>query len=295
MRYRLGLLLCLPGLLAISAGGFAGCGSGTPADPCEGVTCDDDNECTDDACNEADGTCESTPVPDDTACDFEGFPGVCASGVCEDAMLCGGVDCDDDNECTDDACDRADGSCDNTPKEDRTPCNAGVCWSGACTQPIEYTWTGTFKEVSGPFDHLEFTISFVVGDPSSPLTPDMFFANYRVDARLDMETIGVLDKQVGVNFGIPGTTVGLGSWENVLMQGDSLSFGICTGGACNDPILWNRNGREPVLFTGEFPLGLDSSCYADPPCNNAIANYFDGMGGSITTPYEGHLSAEFVQ
>jgi len=60
---------------------------------CEGIVCDDGQQCTEDICDPAKGTCVYTPVEDDTSCNFNGFPGACASGVCEDAMLCEGVVC----------------------------------------------------------------------------------------------------------------------------------------------------------------------------------------------------------
>jgi hypothetical protein len=107
-------------------------------DLCAGIDCSDGNGCTEDICDPADGACSNRPVEDDTACDFSGFPGLCKAGVCEDAMLCEAVECNDDNECSEDACDPTDGMCYFTPKPDDTPCSdgegtclAGVC--GACT------------------------------------------------------------------------------------------------------------------------------------------------------------------
>jgi hypothetical protein len=54
------------------------------------------------------------------------------SGVCEAVDLCAGVDCSDGNECTDDVCDPADGSCSNPAVADGTACSIGECVSGAC-------------------------------------------------------------------------------------------------------------------------------------------------------------------
>jgi hypothetical protein len=101
---------------------------------CEtGAGCNDDNECTNDVCDSASGTCSNTPVEDDTACDFDGFPGLCKAGVCEDAMLCEGVECDDDgNECTED-CNPATGTCDYASVGDGTACSGGACIDGVCT------------------------------------------------------------------------------------------------------------------------------------------------------------------
>jgi len=118
----------------LSALFLAGCGS--EAALCEGVVCEDDgNECTNDVCDPATGTCHHVTVEDDTPCDFDGLPGLCKAGVCEDAMLCEGVECEDDgNECTDDACDPATGMCENTPVQGGTACadGRGGCYGELC-------------------------------------------------------------------------------------------------------------------------------------------------------------------
>ncbi|MDH3727537.1 MAG: hypothetical protein OER77_08410 [Myxococcales bacterium] len=120
-------------------GGLPGvCTAGTCEDAmlCAGVVCDDGNECTMDDCDPMDGQCDHSNMVDGTACDFGGFPGVCTVGVCEDAMLCAGVDCDDSNECTADTCDPMDGQCDHTNVMDGTACDfqggPGMCDAGAC-------------------------------------------------------------------------------------------------------------------------------------------------------------------
>ncbi len=106
--------------------------------------CDDENVCTQNLCEPADGVCSNPNEPDDTECEFaEGVGGVCTNGVCEDAMLCAdaGTRCDDSNECTDDDCDQADGVCSNVAAPDDTVCEfsegvGGVCASGACTDAM---------------------------------------------------------------------------------------------------------------------------------------------------------------
>jgi hypothetical protein len=55
--------------------------------------------------------------------------------------LCEGVECDDDNECTDDACDPATGMCDNTPVGDGTACGSGACLDGVCTALVTVSGT----------------------------------------------------------------------------------------------------------------------------------------------------------
>jgi hypothetical protein len=125
---------------ACDFGGLPGvCRNGACADAmlCAAVACDDGNECTIDACNPLDGQCDFTPVSSPVPCDFQGGPGVCDAGRCIDAGLCDDAlaRCDDDNECTVDRCDPADGKCSSTAQDaDGTACGAGlgVCGSGAC-------------------------------------------------------------------------------------------------------------------------------------------------------------------
>jgi len=125
MRYLFGFLcVCALGMMPL-----VGC-SDTQRE-CESAEgCNDGNECTDDACSSASGTCSNTPVDDGRVCSFDGFSGVCVSGVCGE-NLCEGVVCEDDgNECTGDICNFADGTC-NIP--DGTACGSGACLDGACT------------------------------------------------------------------------------------------------------------------------------------------------------------------
>jgi hypothetical protein len=119
-------------------------------DLCAEVDCDDDNDCTHDPCDPVDGTCSNTPILDGTVCDFDGLPGVCKAGVCEDAMLCEQIDCDDRNDCTEDTCDPANGMCDNTPVEDGTACGGGTCLAGLCGLCVN-------AEDAAVYECLEFT------------------------------------------------------------------------------------------------------------------------------------------
>jgi hypothetical protein len=167
----------------------------------------------------------------------------------------------------------------------------------ANAEPINYLLTGTFDTVNfpqgaqgpGPFDNRAFNIHWTVPNPSAPFDP--FGTRYLVDASLSIDGIGTFDQNVTWSVS-PFSVVlayGIGGFMNVLTPGDSLFFGICGGGQCNDPILNNRDPFNPVLFTGTFPLGLDSSCTVSAPCLNAEANYFSG-GAAITTRYFGTLT-----
>jgi len=120
-------------------GGLPGlCVSGVCMDAmlCEGVGCDDGDECTDDVCDPANGACINAAAADNTVCDFDGLPGLCMSGACMDARLCDGVDCDDGIECTEDICNPADGACINRAVADDTACDfnglPGRCVSAVC-------------------------------------------------------------------------------------------------------------------------------------------------------------------
>ena len=107
------------------------CVEGDGGDLCEDVECEDDgNECTETACNPANGACETSNVADGTECDG----GTCSGGACVEVDLCEGVNCDDQNECTADACDPADGTCSSSNVDNGTPCNndEGVCSDGSC-------------------------------------------------------------------------------------------------------------------------------------------------------------------
>ncbi len=96
--------------------------------------CEDNNECTDNAC--VAGACEFTNN-DSNQCTTGGFPGTCSAGDC--VGLCTGVTCPDPGECVTGVCDPADGSC--NPQNDgiNTGCDlggsAGVCdGAGACVE-----------------------------------------------------------------------------------------------------------------------------------------------------------------
>jgi hypothetical protein len=120
------------------AGGSVGAGGTGGGVLCAGVDCEDGNECTVDTCDPVDGACVHTDVTDGTTCDFGGFPGVCAAGVCEDAMLCSDAvtRCDDSNPCTTDTCDPTFGDCSNDPANEGGTCDfgglPGVCTAGVC-------------------------------------------------------------------------------------------------------------------------------------------------------------------
>lgn len=93
--------------------------------------CDDDNDCTDDAClgNQCQHVNNTGPCDDGAFCNGED---TCADGVCSQH---GGSPCDDDNPCTDDTCvaDQCSHVDNNNPCDDGLFCNGDdTCVDGAC-------------------------------------------------------------------------------------------------------------------------------------------------------------------
>jgi hypothetical protein len=113
------------------------CTAGTP------LNCNDNNPCTTDTCDPVTG-CQHTPITNGTACtDGNVCNGaeICQAGTCTAGTP---LNCNDNNPCTTDTCDRATG-CQHTPVTNGTACDDGnactradSCQGGACvgTNPI---------------------------------------------------------------------------------------------------------------------------------------------------------------
>jgi hypothetical protein len=133
---------CIPGAnemdgtVCDASGNPGTCQTGVCVGLCDGVDCSDGNDCTEDVCAPADGSCSNPNETDGIACDLSGEAGICMSGMCEEAVLCEDVDCSDGNDCTEDVCDPADGSCSNPNETDGEVCDAsgnpGTCQTGVC-------------------------------------------------------------------------------------------------------------------------------------------------------------------
>ncbi len=127
--------------------------------------CNDGNDCTDDACDPANGACKATPLAEGKLCSGSGcVDGACSAGTCKpasnktdgtkcsdadactsgDACLSGAcvgatkADCDDDDTCTIDSCDPKKG-CSYAPGNEGQTCNDGQdctaddkCSNGSC-------------------------------------------------------------------------------------------------------------------------------------------------------------------
>src|SRR5262249_11402945 len=109
------------------------------AGACIGTTinCDDNNICTEDNCNTVTGcthTSNSRPCSDGNACTLGDN---CSNGNCVSGPL---TDCDDNNPCTSDSCDRVNG-CTHQPVADGTICvrpsgESGACFNSNCAQVV---------------------------------------------------------------------------------------------------------------------------------------------------------------
>jgi len=105
-------------------------------------SCDDDNPCTADVCDVAEGTCSWTPTTDTCADDADPCTvDQCQAGQCMhtfDSVACDcstDAHCDDQNACTDDHCNA--GTCENTSNtatcNDNDACTiADTCGAGVC-------------------------------------------------------------------------------------------------------------------------------------------------------------------
>ncbi len=126
-----------------------------------GLSCDDKNPCTKDACSA--NICGPTPEPNGTACVFDRchINSECQGGACTQGTL---INCDDGNPCTTDSCDAATGckyvnvegtSCsdgDLCTVEDK--CSAGKCVGKemTCTPIDDCHVSGTCNAKSGTCD-----------------------------------------------------------------------------------------------------------------------------------------------
>ena len=136
--------LCLPDQGCVNSATEGGCTDGNPCtinDFCENgqclsgaeLVCDDANSCTDDTCSPL-GMCEFAPL--EGACDDGNACTVgdhCDDGACVPSGL---LSCDDDNICTNDSCDPAEGCLsllNNAPCDDADVCTYGDhCSLGDC-------------------------------------------------------------------------------------------------------------------------------------------------------------------
>jgi hypothetical protein len=114
------------------------------------------------------------------------LPPLCQN-VCVGEGLCDDVGCEDDNDCTEGSCDLEDGSCNNTPRADWTPCSTGACYGGMCGTIFPCTEQGIRDAIEvgvGPF-------TFACEGPTTVSTQDTIVVDH--DVILDGEGNLTLD------------------------------------------------------------------------------------------------------
>jgi hypothetical protein len=253
---------------------FARCGE-VDFDRCEGVECNDQNSCTDDACDSDSGECRYIAVPDEAPCDFDGFPGLCKSGVCEDAGLCEGVDCNDENACTHDACIRTTGKCSYSAVAEDTPCSfgglPGLCRSGECQDAQLCEGVSCEDENECTEDLCNPANGECVFTPVSDNTtcdfgglPGLCVSGLCEDAALCEDVVCHDDNECTEDLCIPATgdcshpalpdetPCDFGGFPGVCSSGVCADAALCEGVVCDDnPCVLNPTPCDP--FTGRCP------------------------------------------
>ena len=209
------------------------CTAGPPLD------CEDGNVCTTDFCNPAAGGCNS--FNNSEACDADGDPCTVAD-ACKNATCVAGAakDCDDNNDCTLDTCDPADGSCqhetapldgkacdaDGSVCTEKDTCDGGVCLADPVTVDCDdgnSCTTDTCKPAAG------CTYANLSGDPCSDGDPCT-----KADLCIGGQCKGL---QLNCTDGNPCTddicdAVKGCVFENVVDGTSCGASDVCVGGAC---------------------------------------------------------------
>jgi hypothetical protein len=230
-----------------------GCAAGTP------LTCDDNNPCTADSCNQATG-CVNDPTPlNGTACDDGSSctnPDACTNGVCTGpAVVCPGdacnppacvpatgctnlppPNCDDSNPCTTDSCAPATGCV-------HAPVSTGCCQGGVvCPAADQCTATSSCSTPNTPTTGTCAAGAALNCDDNNPCTTDS------------------CDPASGCSH--TPTTGGACDDSNACTTGDTCNNGTCTG----TPLQCSDNNVCNGIETCDPATG----CVAGTPpnCNN---------------------------
>jgi len=271
---------CIPSFLQLFVVGLLsllGCNGGT--DLCEGVFCDDQNACTEDQCDGGTGRCVYRPVSDGTECDFAGLPGVCTEGFCTSANLCAGVDCDDQNDCTDERCVAATGLCERSDRPDGSPCSGGGCEDGVCTSEFACTKDGILNAIAaggGPY-------TFACGGPAR-LTIGLTLIDNDVtlDGESDLTVEGTFIVSAGVVAELQRFTIDegcCGSWNELAAGGGVFNAGTLTLTSCT--LTRNHGDVGGAIFNDEGVLTIVDSTVSsniDASAGGALFN----NGGVVT-------------
>ena len=233
------------------------------------MDCDDLNDCTLDTCDAGTGECTYVNVA--VACD-DGDPctagDTCAGGACQPGPDT--PDCDDGNDCTDDACDSATGGCVHTPStapgcceadadcDDANPCTADTCDpdDGSCANVA----VGGAPCDDGDACTLEDACDDGVCTPSADL--DCADQSECTTDSCD-PAIGCVNEALG-----DGTPCSDG---NVCTQGDVCDAGACVPGptvSCDDGDACTSDQCVPGEGCVNLPIPLPDCCNNGGDCDD---------------------------
>jgi len=234
------------------------CGGGVP------IVCDDENLCTDDACDPLTGcvfTANDDPCSDGDACtDVD----QCADSACVpgDALVC-----DDLNLCTDDACD-ADTGCVFTPVEDGVICGAEMhCEAGECVTDCE------IPVGSQTFNVTKSVVTFVVPDCAEAVTIEAWGAQGGKNNPCSQQG-GKGARMEGTFDVVPGEVLKIVVGERGKDRGSNTANQSGTGGGGS--FVWRNVGNELMIAAGGGGGGAICTSGGSP-------NYATGMDGVTAT------------
>ena len=261
-----------------------------------GLICDDDDICTDDGCDPETGCTyvdNTAPCTDGSQCTVGD---TCALGECVPGPA---PDCDDENECTDDLCNRASGcvNVDNTdPCDDGSVCTDGdVCGGGACVP-------GPALDCADDNPCTDDLCDDVMGCQNPDNTAPCEDGDLCTEG--DVCALGVCVTGTVVDCDdenpctdetcIPATGCDY-QWNSepcddhsVCTTTDECVFGECQPGpaiVCNDGDPCTNNTCDPILGCQDEPTS-GNACDDDDPCtdNDVCLDGVCESGGQISCP-----------
>jgi len=185
-------------------------------------------------------------------------------------------DCSDDNDCTADVCDPANGACSNPEEADGVACDfgGGMCASGTCElqgfvagPPVTVSGLSPFAECSADFDlPLVFSPNSEVETwiAVNPTNPDHMAATWQQDR---YSTGGCRGNVAGISFD------GGASWEMVVIPGLSPCSGGTWDGASDPWLAFAANGD---LYSASLTHSDD---HPEPGINRGIVVHKSLDGG----------------
>ncbi len=257
------------------------------ASPCEADgACDDGDPCTIDGCVPATGECLHLPAAAGTACDDQD---ACTNGdACDGAGACQGmpsVDCDDDNPCTDDTCDPADGTCFHAAVEG-LPCDDG----DACTAESLCTSDGTCQGTDSVDCDDGLGCSLDACDPETgACTHDLSECACISKENCDDQnpcTADSCDPDSGTcaNTPLPGAEATAVTCDdgNACTEDDACVDGVCQGTPkdCDDQIACTLDSCDPATGTCVHDAA-GCGCLTDADCEDGDACTTDTCEGNV--------------